>query len=286
MAVSIRELDEFGRRQLATATFEVSPRESALLLAHVLGLTESQILSRDREGVDRGSADRFHSLIRRRLTGEPVAYLIGQKEFYGRSFAVDSRVLIPRPETEHLIEEVLALDLPPRPRVLDLGTGSGCLAITLALELNARAVGVDVSSAALAVAAANIRRHRTGDRVRLVAADLAAGLDLQPFDLVVSNPPYIGGDEAESLSQEVSRFEPATALFAPRSSDAMIARLFDELDELQAGVPLVIEMGYLHGERLDNLLAGGRFTLCNTKRDYAGVERIAVVEQRRANTSR
>ncbi len=279
MTVSIRELDEFGRRQLSTAAFEASPRESTLLLGHVLGLTEAQVLARDRERVGDEHAGRFRSLIARRLTGEPVAYLVGRKEFFGRLFEIDSRVLIPRPETEHLVEEALKLDLPPTPRILDLGTGSGCLAVTLAIELSAPTVAVDVSPAALAVASANIRRHRVGHRVRPVAADLATGLSLTGFDLVVSNPPYLGPEEIDSISPEVARFEPATALFAPGSPDTVIARILLELEGLPKGTPLLIEMGHLHGGRLGTLLAPGRFMLRRTRRDYAGIERIAVLEK-------
>jgi UDP-N-acetylglucosamine 1-carboxyvinyltransferase len=176
----------------------------------VLGLSEAQVLARGRQPAGATAQRLFLALLERRLGGEPVAYLLGEREFYGRSFAVDRRVLVPRPETEHLVEAALAARLPRSPRILDLGTGSGCLAVTLALELPAaRLVATDLSPGALAVAAANVRRWGVEGRVGLAAADLFAGLDLAAFDLVVSNPPYIDRREAPTLSPEVVDFEPA-----------------------------------------------------------------------------
>ena len=125
---------------------------------------------------------RFRDLLARRLAGEPVSYLTGEREFWGRPFAVDSRVLIPRPETEHLVEVALALRLPAAPRILDVGTGSGFLAVTLALEIpGSRVVAVDLSPGALAVAARNARRLGAADRVSFLGADLTAALDLSPL---------------------------------------------------------------------------------------------------------
>ncbi len=143
-----------ARARLKTAPFEPSPREALLLVGRVLGLSEAQVLARGGEAVPEAAAREIEALLVRRLAGEPVAYLFGEREFFGRSFAVDPRVLIPRPETEHLVEIALALPLPARPRILDLGTGSGAIAVTLALELPAaRVVATDRSPAALAVAA-------------------------------------------------------------------------------------------------------------------------------------
>ena len=145
-----------ARRRLAAAPFAPPAREAGLLLAHALGVSEAQVLARHDEDVPAAAADRFLALLERRLAGEPFAYLTGEREFYGRGFRVDRRVLIPRPETEHLVEAALALPLPPGPRILDLGTGSGCLAVTLAAELPAATVvATDLSLAALAVARAN-----------------------------------------------------------------------------------------------------------------------------------
>jgi release factor glutamine methyltransferase len=275
----VGELLRDGRRRLGATAF-APPREAALLLGAVLGLSEAQVMARDDEPVPPAAAARFAALLTRRLGGEPVAYLLGGREFYGRRFAVDERVLIPRPETEHVVEAALALRLPPAPRILDVGTGSGCLAVTLALELpGAVAVAADLSPGALAVAAANARRHGAGGRVALVASDLTAALDLARFDLVVSNPPYVDPGEAPGLSPEVCDFEPHLALFSPGSGDATLARLFRECARLRQGVPLVVEIGSGQLDAASRHAAAAALEIVAVRRDYAGVPRVLVLRR-------
>ncbi len=150
-----------------------------------------------------------------------MAYLTGEREFFGRSFRVDHRVLIPRPETEHLIEIALALPLPERARVLDVGTGSGAIATTLAVERPGwRLVATDLSLGALAVARGNAARQGVGARVLAVGADLLAGLELGDFDLVVSNPPYIDPQDLADLPRDVRDWEPRLALVSPGGGTA------------------------------------------------------------------
>ncbi len=277
-ALTIAHLLDDARRRLAAAPFRPSTREAALLLGRVLGLSEAEVLARDDRRVEPPDAERFRSLLERRLRGEPVAYLLGEREFFGRPFAVDPRVLIPRPETEHLIEEALALELPAAPRILDVGTGSGAIAVTLALELPAaRVTAVDLSPAALAVAAANAHRHGVADRVRLAALDLAVGLRLGSFDLVVSNPPYVDPADRADLSPEIRDFEPAIALVAPGSGESVLVRLLSELDDLAPGTPLLLEIGQGQAGRLETLAAGSLFELRCLRLDLAGIPRIATL---------
>ena len=234
-----------ARRRLAAAPFQADKREAGLLLAEVLGRTEAAVFAHPEAEVPTTSVTRFRELLERRLLGEPVAYLFGEREFYGRPFHVDPRVLIPRPETEHLIDAARGLDLPPAPRVVDVGTGSGAIAVTLALELPAaRLVATDASLPALEVARSNIRRHEVEDRVILTAADLAAPLDLERADLMVSNPPYVDPSELEELSIEVTAFEPHLALFAPGAGHSILRRLLDETRALRSGTHLMMEIGY------------------------------------------
>lgn len=273
MTVTAGQLLAEARPRLAATPFGAPPREAALLLGHVLGLTEAQVHARPERPVPDEAAVRFRALLERRLTGEPVAYLTGEREFYGRVFHVDPRVLIPRPETEHVVEEALKLALPATPRILDVGAGSGCLAVTLALEIpGARVVATDLSPGALAVAAGNARR--LGARVSFVRLDLTRGLDLARFDLVVSNPPYIDREDAPTLSPEVCNFEPHLALFAPGAGDSVLARLFAECGELPPGATLLVEIGFgqlatarRHAEASGLLLDGVR-------QDYAGIPRV------------
>lgn len=278
---TVRDLLTDARARLAATPFEAPPREAALLLGWVLGLSEAQVVARHREEVPAEAAERFQQLLARRLTGEPVSYLFGEREFYGRSFRVDGRVLIPRPETEHSVEAALAEALPDRPWILDVGTGSGILAVTLALEVpSARAVATDLSAGALAVAAGNARRLGAGDQVFPVRTDLAAGLDLSRFDLVVSNPPYIDPADAPTLSPEVCNFEPHLALFAPGTGDSVLARLFAACAGLRSGVRLIVEIGYGQLEIARRHAEASALLLEEARPDYAGIPRVLILRRR------
>lgn len=279
---TISQLLAEARPRLAATAFGAPPREAALLLGWLLGLSEAQILAHGEREVPEETAERFRSLLERRLTGEPVAYLLGEREFYGRPFAVDPRVLIPRPETEHVVEEALAVSLPERPWILDVGTGSGILPVTLALEIpGARTVGTDVSPGALAVASGNARRHGVADRARFLGADLAHGLDLSRFDLVVSNPPYIDAGDAPSLSPEVVNFEPHVALFAPGSGDSVLARLFSLLGVgLRPGIRAIVEIGFGQVEAARRHAEASGLHFAGVRHDYAGIPRVVVLERR------
>jgi len=281
MSATIGALLAAARPRLAAAPFRPSTREGALLLGAVLGLSEAQVFARPGAAVADADAARFAELLARRLTGEPVSYLLGEREFFGRPFHVDSRVLIPRPETEHVVESALAVHPPPGAWLLDVGTGSGCLAITLALEIpQSRAVATDLSPGALAVARRNARRHRVEDRVHLLAADLADGLDLSRFDLAVSNPPYVDRAAAPSLSPEVCNFEPHLALFSPGAGDSTLARLFGAASGLRSGVPLVVEIGYGQFDAARRHAAQSALDLTGVRRDYAGIPRVLTLKRR------
>jgi release factor glutamine methyltransferase len=273
-----------ARRRLAAAPFAPSTREAALLLGRVLGWSEAQVLARGEQPVPTREAATFARLLERRLAAEPVAYLLGEREFYGRAFSVDRRVLIPRPESEHLVEAALELagdaGTPPAPRVLDVGTGSGCLAVTLALELPAaRLVATDVSPAALAVARRNVRRHGVGDRVALAACDLWAGLRRERFDLVVSNPPYVDRGEAASLSPEVTSHEPSLALFSAQRGEAALAALVEGAASLAPGARLLLEIGRGQVAALRRRAAASGLQVERVIRDYAGIERVVCLRR-------
>jgi release factor glutamine methyltransferase len=272
-----------ARRRLAHAAVEPPSREAHLLLGHVLGRSEASLRARPEEPVADDLADRFRALVERRRRGEPVAYLFGEQEFYGRPFTVDPRVLIPRPETEHLVEAALALDLPAAPRILDVGTGSGCIAVTLALEIpGARLVATDVSLPALRVARSNAERHGAA-RVAMVRADLAAALQLERFDLVASNPPYVDPEDAATAA-DVREFEPWLALFAEDSGRGVLARLLGASGSLRPGVHLLLEIGYDQGEWL-RASVPEHLKLLDVVRDYGGIPRTAVLRRRLLSTS-
>jgi release factor glutamine methyltransferase len=286
---TVGELLAEARERLRAAAFAPPPREAHLLLGHVLGLGEARLLARTGDEVTAGDTAAFRALVDRRLTGEPVAYLTGEREFYGRSFRVDRRVLVPRPETEHLVEAVLAdRSLPEDARVLDVGAGSGAIAVTLALERPAwRVVATDLSPAALAVARYNARRLGVpaGGSLRLVACDLASALRSTSrwgsFHLLVSNPPYVPAEDRHSLSPEVRDFEPHAALFSPPGEDGETApgmgiasRLLEQAAGLRPGAEVVLEIG--HGQ-LEGVRAAGRrhgWHVLRVIPDYAGIPRV------------
>lgn len=291
---TVRELLAEAKRLLAAAPFEPPLREAHLLLGHVLGHSEARLLARDRDSVPPEAEEAFRALLDRRLAGEPVAYLVGEREFFGRPFRVDRRVLIPRPETEHLVEAVLALDLPGDARVLDVGTGSGAIAVTLALERPGwRVVATDLSPEALVLARDNARRlgPRTEDPLglRLVAADLLAGLRLEAFDLLVSNPPYVALEEAASLSPEVREFEPHGALFSRAgsgesgaSSEAppgtgIASLLLERSATLPARAPVVLEIGHGQLDAVRAVAARHGRRVVRVVPDYAGIPRVVVL---------
>lgn len=281
--VAAGELLAGARERLAAAPFAPSSREALLLLGHVLGLTEAQLLTRPEREVEPAAAARFERLLARRLAGEPVAYLTGVKEFYGRPFAVDRRVLIPRPETEHLVEAALArareAETPGRPTILDVGTGSGCVAVTLALELpGASVVATDLSPAALALAAANA--HRLGAHtVRFAAADRYAGLDLGGFDLVVANPPYIDPAGAAELSPEITGFEPHPALFASGRGAAMLGELIAGAASLPPGGSVLLEIGRGQLPAVERHAAPSPLHISAVIDDYAGIPRVVRLDR-------
>lgn len=270
----VRDLLATTRHGFAT------PREANLLLAHVLGLSEAQLLARDREPVPEPQRRHFESLLARRLRGEPIAYLTGEREFYGRTFAVDPRVLIPRPETELLIEEALRLDLAPAARILDVGTGSGCIAVTLACECPAaRLLACDLSAGALAVARHNAARHAVESRVHLVRSDVTAGIRPALVDLAVSNPPYIALDDAAELPVDVRDFEPASALFAGPDGLAVLARLLEHLRSLRPGTPVLLEIGAGQADATRELATSRSFHVERIRPDYAGIPRVVILRR-------
>jgi release factor glutamine methyltransferase len=279
--VTVDELLMQAHSELQAAPFRPARREAKLLLSSILGWNEAGVMSRGDVVVPSAAAERFSQLLRRRLTGEPVAYLLGEREFFGRPFFVDSRVLIPRPETEHLVEMTLENIPSDRPLILDLGTGSGCLAVTLACEIpHARVVAVDNSIGAAAVARRNVIRHDVRERVTVLSADFATALDLRAFDFVLTNPPYVDPEDERLVSKEVVEFEPAPAVFAPGRGYAIINRLLKDLAPLAKDTPLCFEIGAGQKATVSRLLLSSPFELLEIRPDLAGIPRIVFARRK------
>lgn len=258
--------------QLAAAGLQEPRLDAEVLLAHVLGLPRLTMLldtSRDVSGED---VRAFEALVARRATGEPVAYITGVREFWSLEFRVTPATLIPRPDSETLVEAVLrAFAAQPPARVLDLGTGSGCLLLSVLHEFSGSfGVGVDHSEAAARVAADNAVRLGLADRAAIVVGDWA-GAVAGPFDCILSNPPYIG--EGEALSPEVAAFEPKTALFAGPDGLDDYRRIIPELDRLLSPRGRAFfEIGYTQAEAVGRIAETNGFSV-RIHRDLAGLPR-------------
>lgn len=254
--------------------------EARALLEAVTGRSRTELIAHGDKLATPAEAQRFRDLAAARHEGQPLAYLLGQREFYGHPFAVDSSTLIPRPETEHLVEVALAcLDGLTTPAVIDLGTGSGIVAISIALaRADAQVWASDHSQAALAVAERNARTLgatltlRAGDWWQALAADPPS---VTPrFDLVVSNPPYIAADDPH-LDQGDLRFEPRDALTpGPTGTEAIERILAGARDHLRKGGWIALEHGYDQGAAVRALLFTAGYDAVATDRDLAGQDRI------------
>lgn len=227
---------------------ETARLDSELLLAHVLGVSRVHLYTHYDQPLTTAERERLRILTRRRLACEPIAYLLGRKEFFSRTFEVTPATLIPRPETEHIIEVVLrrltAANI-ERPRILDLGTGSGILAITLALEFpEAQVVATDLSSPALEVAKRNAATLAPDRPISFLQGDFyAAVLREEPFDVIVSNPPYVAKSEMASLPRDVVDFEPKMALFSEDEGCLALRTVIENAHTYTRGKALtVVEM--------------------------------------------
>ena len=282
--ITLREALEQGTRELRAADVPSPSLAAELLLMHVTGKPRAWLYAHPEDPLDAVAADRYGELIERRAAGAPTQYLTGHQEFWGLDLEVTPAVLIPRPETEHVVEVALARLGPsfhgksaPRPlRIVDVGTGSGCLAIALAHELAcSRVFATDISSRALEIARRNAVRHRVLDRVALVEANLLAAFAPRVFDLIVSNPPYIGRKEAASLPREVLEHEPPAALFGGEEGIEVYPLLIAQAAErLVSGGLLVLEIGYGVSERVEALLDAPDWREIEITNDLAGIPRV------------
>jgi release factor glutamine methyltransferase len=269
MAAGVRGTVARVTDRLARAGIESPEVEAEILVAHVIGVARSELVLQPR--VARKEEKALERLVARRERREPLAYVLGEWGFRRLTLNVDRRVLVPRPETEVVVERCLARLAPiGEPEVLDVGTGSGAIALSIADEHpGARVTGVDVSTAALEVAGANALRN--GLAPELHTWDLFAGLPTGPWDLVVSNPPYVLPEEIETLEPEVREWEPRQALVGVGATEA-VAR--GALDVLRPGGALVLEVAAGDAARVASLLRGLGYTEVSVTQDLTGRDRV------------
>lgn len=283
--------------QLRAAGVPSATLAAELLLMHTLGRDRAWLYAHPEHALDPGAAERYFSMVARRAAGVPTQHLTGRQEFWGLEFEVTPEVLIPRPETEHVVEVALAClgapDWEARAAgmadgdgllIADVGTGSGCIAVALAHRLpGARFVATDISAAALAVARRNAARHGVAERIEFresslldcfLDSSLAASPPALCFDLVVSNPPYVAVGAREALPREVREHEPAAALFAGETGAELYPPLIEQAARLlRPGAALVVELGHDSLGRVLPLFVAG-WEAVEVTRDLAGIPRV------------
>ena len=271
-----------GSRLLGLAAVENARLDAEVLLRHVIGIDKAQLYLRIDEAINAEAEQQFWELLQRRARREPLAYITGQKEFWSLDFSVTPDVLIPRPETELLVDAVLERmrqRLKSRAKIIDLGTGSGAIAVCLAKKLpEAQISAVDISSAALRVARANAERHGVADRIRFLHGDLFAPLaeERERFDLIVANPPYIRSGDVAKLEPEIREWEPIAALDGGRDGLDLYRRIASQChSHLTATGHVLLEIADTTGQAAMQIFANaGGFEPAQLVRDYAGKDRV------------
>lgn len=268
--------------------------DAEVLLAEALDCPRINLYTRFNEVPEDEPMAKYRAWVKRRAAGEPVAYLVGHREFYSLKFFVDNHVLIPRPETEHVVvaalEAAKAIEASPL-RIIDIGTGSGCVAITLAKQLaeatDKREVVVaatDLSPEAIQVAQKNAEAHGVDDRVRFFTGDLLEALPAgsKPVHMIVSNPPYIGTDEINTLDEGVKNHEPHVALFGGQDGTEIIQRLIDQaIPMLLPGGYLIFETSPINIDRCVDLVSKHpEFDSVETERDFGNLKRVVVARRK------
>ncbi|MCX6735070.1 MAG: peptide chain release factor N(5)-glutamine methyltransferase [Candidatus Peregrinibacteria bacterium] len=291
--MTIRDLIKRGYEFLEGAESAVLNCE--VVLANVLGVEKEYLIAHSEEEVEEGLADLFMAYLKKVKSGEPVAYILKEKDFYGLSFFVDNRVLVPRPETEQLVETVLSFleekygvkrsrefeSDAEKFRILDVGTGSGNIAISLATNFqNLEAVALDVSDDAIEVARVNVNQHGVEDRVELYQSDLLDAIeDGENFHVIVANLPYIGTKTNSDVDENVEKHEPASALFAGEDGLDLYLKMFKQIQEKNVSYDLIVgEFGSMQREDMEALLTDFFGQNWRIEKDLAGLDRMFVVE--------
>ena len=283
--MQLKETLASGIARLTAESTPSSGMNAELLLRFILGCDRAYLYAHPERELTPDEQSRYEAALSERARGVPAQYITGHQEFWGMDLIVSPAVLIPRPETEHLIEAVLELadaggqKCPPHTRIVDVGTGSGCIALSLAKELpDAEIYATDISPAALEVARANAARHECEKRIHFHGADLLEGLD-PPFDFVVSNPPYVGESEEDQVQREVRKFEPRNAVFAGPTGLDVIARLIRQAQTaLRPGGWLLMEISGTIVEDVKRLLA--EWDEVRIKPDLQSIPRVALARKK------
>jgi len=285
MNISIAESIFEAARILRQAGVSEARREAGSLLEYVIERDRTFIIAHADHLISKEESKIFRQTVARRAKGEPLQYITGRQFFFGLDFEVTPAVLIPRPETELLVEAALTIlcRVDEESYICDVGTGSGCIAVTLLHQrARAHAVGIDISETALQVAQRNAARHGVAERMRFVASDIFSALKAEEarFDLVVSNPPYVPGSELEGLQREVRDHEPREALTPGSDGLLIIRRLLSESGTfLKHGGHLLLEIGFDQGAEVERLVDRNIWQLLAIHQDLQGIPRVVALQK-------
>jgi release factor glutamine methyltransferase len=277
---TIRQAVTWANGILSGHAIESARRDAEILILHVMGLEPVKLYTHGEQELTTDQHARYEALIARRAKGEPVAYLVGKKEFYALDFAVGPAVLIPRPETEILVEKA-SVWAPAGAHVLEIGVGSGAVIVALAVQRpDLTLYGLDISLEALRTARDNARRHGVAERVRLFVGDALLSVGAR-FPLILMNPPYIAQAEAQSLSADVACYEPAIALFGGNDGLDVIRKVLSTVtDNLTPGGRLLMECGYDQQSSVTLLVGAARGLMIREwTSDLGGIPRVVIVEK-------
>ena len=287
MTISIADAIQQASQILRNEGVSESRREAGSLLAHVIKRDRTFLLSHAEDELDSEQFMSFRNSVERRAGGEPLQYITGLQDFYGREFRVSPDVLIPRPETELLVAAGLECIGDSDSIICDIGTGSGCIVVTLLCERpNARGVAVDVSAPALQVAKQNALDKGVDDRLTLALSDCLESLpqDVRLFDLIVSNPPYVAAGVIPGLQREVKNHEPMVALSPGPDGLSIIRRLIEDAPSfLRKDGHLILEIGFDQGEAVERLVDNISWHLIDIRPDLQGIPRIVILQKRRSD---
>lgn len=254
--------------------------DANLLLRHTLGISSAELHAHPERALTPSEMELFRAHIEARLHGKPIQYITGQQEFFGLDFQVTSDVLIPRPETEHLVEAAISrLKHHPSPHIADVGTGSGAIAVAVAHALpRSTVVALDMNPKALSVATKNAQRHGVAEQIRFIPSDLLAAVQEERFDAILSNPPYVSLGESVILPREVREYEPATALFAGPTGLEFYRRLIPSAWQLlQDEGWLMLEIGHGQQSPIQTMLDG--WEVVEFVADLQGIPRVVIARK-------
>ena len=276
--MQLRELYRYGKENMSLHSIENPGLETSILLTKTGAINNiAEIYTSPEKDVEQHKLADFHNLLDRRIKHEPIAYLVGEKEFYSRPFSVRPAVLIPRPETEFLVEEAIRAAYGIRePVILDIGTGSGCISVTIACEIkDSKVYATDVSGEALSVARKNALRHKAGDRISFINCNLSDPLKEKSFDIVLSNPPYIPESEFPFLEPDVRDHEPGLSLIGGEDGLLYIRKIISASGSLlKDGGWCLLEVGARQALKTKELFKEHGFDEIASVNDLANVERV------------